>query len=172
MRQEVSAHAPPRTYARARCHRRTGDPGNRRPKEQAADIRNRRGDDRRHNDAGEYSGVYLKARNGARKVASVKFSSDYAGDTAGGAPRFTIPIDTDHDRTVDAYAFVDAINCGDHGTVSTTDADCKVFIGSEVFDNWAAFVAAHPTYRVPPRAIPFIIADQPGNYEIMNIDLR
>ena len=124
------------------------------------------------NGADEYSGVYLKARNGARKVASVKFSFDYDGTVAGGAPRFSIPIDTDHDRTVEAYAFVDAINCGDHGPVSTTDADCKVFIGSEVFDNWAAFVAAHPTYRIPPRAIPFIIADQPGNYMITNVDLR
>ena len=129
------------------------------------------------NGADQYSGVYLKARNGARKIASVKFSFDYSGTIAGGAPRFSIPIDTNHDRSVETYAFLDANGCGatgtsGSGTVSTTDADCKVFIGSETFDNWAAFVAAHPKYRIPPRAIPFIIADQPGTYEISAIDLR
>jgi hypothetical protein len=124
------------------------------------------------NDTGEYSGVYLKAKNGARRVRSVSFSFDYTGDIAGGAPRFSIPIDTNHDRTVDGYAFLDAINCGDTGTVSTTDANCKVFFQAETFDNWAAFAAAHPKYRIPPRAIPFVIADQPGTYEISNIDLR
>jgi hypothetical protein len=124
------------------------------------------------NDATEYSGVYLKARNGSRKIASVKFSFDYTGDVAGGAPRFSIPIDTDHNRTVEAYAFLDAINCGSDGTVSTTDASCKVFFQAETFDNWAAFVAEHPKYRIPPRAIPFIIADQEGIYHITDIDLR
>jgi hypothetical protein len=124
------------------------------------------------NDATEYSGVYLKARNGARRIGSVKFSFDYTRDIAGGAPRFSIPIDTNHDRTVEAYAFLDAINCGDTGTVSTTDANCKVFFGAETFDNWAAFAAAHPKYRIPPRAIPFVIADQPGTYVLSNIDLR
>jgi hypothetical protein len=124
------------------------------------------------NDPGEYSGVYIKAKNGARKIVSVKFSFDYTGDIAGGAPRFSIPIDTDHNRTVEGYAFLDAINCGDDGRVSTTDADCKVFFQSEVFDNWAAFAQAHPKYRIPPRAIPFIIADQEGTYHITDIDLR
>jgi hypothetical protein len=129
------------------------------------------------NDATEYSGVYLKAHNGARKIGSVKFSFDYSGTIAGGAPRFSIPIDTNHDRTVEAYAFLDANGCGatgtsGSGTVSTSDANCKVFFQAETFDNWAAFVAAHPKYRIPPRAIPFVIADQPGTYEISNIDLR
>jgi hypothetical protein len=129
------------------------------------------------NAAGEYSGVYLKAKNGARRLRSVSFSFDYSGTIAGGAPRFSIPIDTNHDRTVETYAFIDANSCGatstsGSGTVSTKDADCKVYVGTEVFDNWAAFAAAHPTYRIPPRAIPFIIADQPGTYVISDIDLR
>jgi hypothetical protein len=33
-------------------------------------------------------------------------------------------------------------------------------------------VAAHPTWRLAPGKVPFIIADQPGHYVISNIDLR
>jgi hypothetical protein len=124
------------------------------------------------NAAGEYSGVYLKTGNGSRPLRSIRFSFNYDGDIAGGAPRFSIPIDTDGDRTADGYAFLDAINCGDLGTVSTTDSNCKVFFDTEVFDSWAAFAKAHPKYRVPLAEIPFIIADQPGTYKITNIDLR
>jgi hypothetical protein len=124
------------------------------------------------NDAGEYSGVYLKGGHGSKALRSVKFSLSYDGTVAGGAPRFSIPIDTNHDGENDGYAFLDAINCGDLGTVSTTNADCKVFFGSEVFGNWAAFAEAHPRYRIPQQEIPFIIADQPGTYEISDIDLH
>lgn len=73
---------------------------------------------------------------------------------------------------VEGYAFLDAINCGNTGTVSTTSAACAVFFGSESFANWAAFAAAHPTYRIPAASIPFVIADEPGTYEITDIDLR
>jgi len=43
---------------------------------------------------------------------------------------------------------------------------------SDVYPDWAAFVTANPTYRLPPGSVPFIIADQPGNYVITNIDLQ
>jgi hypothetical protein len=48
----------------------------------------------------------------------------------------------------------------------------RCFFQSEVFDNWTAFAQANPKYRIPPRAIPFIIADQEGTYHITDIDLR
>jgi hypothetical protein len=126
------------------------------------------------NDAGEYSGVYLRARASAKWVKAVHMSFDYTGSVAGGAPRFSIPLDTNRDRVVDGYAFLDALNCGDTGTVSTDDPDCKVFLNfsSEWFANWDALVAAHPRWRIPPRSIPFVIADQPGDYRVTNIDLR
>jgi hypothetical protein len=47
-----------------------------------------------------------------------------------------------------------------------------VFFQDESFDNWDAFVDAHPGYRIPPGGIPFIIADQPRTYEISDIDLH
>jgi hypothetical protein len=127
------------------------------------------------NGPGEYGGVYLRSRSmSAKPLRAVHFSFDYSGSVAGGAPRFSIPLDTNHDRHIDGYAFVDALNCGDTGTVSTDDNNCKVFLnfGSESFDNWDDLVASHPGWRLPPRAIPFVIADQPGTYRISHIDLR
>ena len=126
------------------------------------------------NGPGEYSGIYLRSRGSANWVKSVHMSFDYSGSVAGGAPRFSIPLDTNRDRVVDGYAFLDAQNCGDTGTVSTDDNDCKVFLNfsSDWFANWDALVAAHPNWRIPPRSIPFVIADQPGNYTVSNVDLR
>jgi hypothetical protein len=124
------------------------------------------------NDAGEYSGVYLNAPRAPRPLESISYSFTYTGDVAGGAPRFSIPIDTDGNGTVEGYAFLDAINCGLTGTVSTESSTCLVYFGPDVYANWDAFAAANPDYRIAPGSIPFIIADQAGHYEISNIDLR
>jgi len=127
------------------------------------------------NDPGEYGGVYLRHGNqGLKRIRAVHMSFRYTGSVAGGAPRFSIPLDIDGDRLVDGYAFVDAQNCGDTGRVSTDDNDCKVFLnfGSESFANWDDLVATHPTWRLPRNAVPFIIADWEGTYHISNIDLR
>ena len=132
------------------------------------------------NGAGQYSGVYLKSTSRkARPIASVDFSFDYSGTIAGGAPRFSIPLDTNRNGRLDGYAFLDARNCGNsgtsgNGTVSTEDGNCAVFLnfGNLSFANWDALVAAHRSWRVASGKVPFIIADQPGHYEISNIDLR
>jgi hypothetical protein len=126
------------------------------------------------NDPGEFSGIYLRSRGSAKWVKSVHMSFRYTGSVAGGAPRFSIPLDTDRDNAVDGYAFLDALNCGDSGLVSTDDSDCKVFLNfsSESFANWDDLVAEHPRWRIPPRSIPFVIADQPGTYIVSRVDLR
>ena len=120
------------------------------------------------NDLGEYSGVYVKNKSlSATPLANVDFSFNYTGDTAGGAPRFSIPLSTG------SYAFIDARNSGSTGRVSTEDATAKVFIntGGE-YANWDAMVAANPTWRIGSGKVPFVIADQPGHYVISNIILR
>ena len=122
------------------------------------------------NGANEYGGVSLP-RRGTKPIAAVHFSFVSTGDVGGGAPRFSIPIDTDHNRTVEGYAFLDVNNCGSV-FVSTDSATCKVYFLNEVFNNWDAFVAAHPKYRIPPGAIPFVIADVPGSYSVRSVDLR
>lgn len=127
------------------------------------------------NGAGEFSGVYLKSRSESGKpLAAVDFSFEYTGSTAGGAPRFSIPLDTGATESVTLYAFVDALNCGDTGTVDTNASNCQVFLNfsNESFTNWDAFAAAHPTWRIAPGSIPFVIADQPGTYVLTEIELR
>jgi hypothetical protein len=105
----------------------------------------------------------------SRPLSHVRFSFDSSGTVAGGAPRFSIPIDTNGDGNWDGFAFLDVNNCGST-FVSTESSTCKVFYTTEVHDNWAAFAAAHPTYRV--LGFPFVIADQPGDYFIYNIDVK
>lgn len=126
----------------------------------------------------EYGGVYLNSKSTSGKaIGSVAFSFTSTGDVAGGAPRFSLPIDTDGNGSVEFYAFLDAAGCGgvsDETTVvSTASATCSVDAGGETFANWAAFATAHPLYRVAPGHVPFIIADgTEGTYVISNIQLR
>ena len=126
------------------------------------------------NDPGEYSGVYVKSQKlSGKRLRFVRVSFVSSGDVAGGAPRFSIPLNTGHTETVEPYAFLDVQNCGS-ALVSTTNTHCKVFLNfsSESFDNWADLVATHPTWRIPKHGIPFIIADEPGTYVVSHIDLR
>ena len=122
----------------------------------------------------EYGGVYLNSKsNSGKAIGSVSFSFVSSGDSAGGAPRFSLPINTDGvTNTADFYAFIDEAGCG-APLVSTESANCAVNAGGETFANWAAFAAAHPTYRIAPGSIPFIIADGTlGTYVVSDIVLR
>ena len=129
------------------------------------------------NDANEYGAAYTKSnlikyeknKPSTRLIGQVDYSFSSSGSVAGGAPRFSIPIDINDDGSVDGYAFLDVNGCNST-TVSTESSTCTVFFNSEVFSNWDAFVAAHPTYTVA--SVPFIIADQPGDYFIYDIDVK
>lgn len=127
------------------------------------------------NGSGEYGGVYLKSRSNSGKVLSaVDFSFTNTGNTAGGAPRFSIPIDTDLDGSTDnGYAFIDVNSCGGN-FVSTTSGTCQVYFNTEPapYANWDAFAAAHPTWRIDPGNIPFVIADVEGTYSVTDVVLR
>ena len=83
---------------------------------------------------------------------------------SGGAPRWSIPINTSGTGKPKSYAFLDAANCGYTRTVSTTDPNCRVDLNTGgSWANPAAFAAANPTYRIG-NALPFVIADvQTGN---------
>ena len=124
-------------------------------------------------------GVFINAKPDSGKgIGSVLFSFISRGDVAGGAPRFSIPIDTNGKAaTVEFYAFLDAAGCGGTTNVATNVSTelgyCAVNAGPESFANWAAFAAAHPTYRVAPGWHPFIIADgTAGTYVVSDIALR
>lgn len=131
------------------------------------------------NDGGEYGGVYISSKsNSSKTLATVVFQfRNNGGDSAGGAPRFSLPIDTDGvGKTVEGYAFMDVAGCGgvsgDNTLVTTQSGTCHVNFQSVDYANWASFAAANPTYRMAPGAIPFIIADAPGNYSVDSIVLR
>lgn len=131
------------------------------------------------NTAGQYGGVYINSKKHSGKpLGAISFSFVSTGDVAGGAPRFSIPVDTDGiGGTVEGYAFLDAAGCGgvtggEPTTVSTSLANCHVNFAGVDYANWDAFAAAYSTARIAPGAISFIIADVAGSYAVNSIDLR
>jgi hypothetical protein len=131
------------------------------------------------NDSGEYGGVYNTAKSTSSKaLSSVTFEfRNNGGDVAGGAPRLSLPIDTDGKaKTNDGYAFLDVLGCGgaagDNTLVSTQSATCAVNFQGTDYANWSAFAAANPTYKTGQGYIPFVIADVAGSYSVDHIVLR
>jgi hypothetical protein len=117
---------------------------------------------------GEFGGVFKQGRGqGGKLVGTVVFAFTSRGDVAGGAPRFSIPIDDgSFDSFVD-FAFIDAAGCGatvgdNPGNVatlvSTQNPACHVHFQGVDYDNWTDFATSNPTFRIA-RATPFIIAD-------------
>jgi len=126
----------------------------------------------------QYGGVYINSKSQSHKpLSAVDFSFVSTGDVTGGAPRFSLPINTDGGSSIAVYAFIDAAGCGGASgvstVVSTSASNCQVnFLGVE-YPNWAALADAFPTARIAPGAIPFIIADgAAGTYTVTHIDLR
>jgi hypothetical protein len=134
--------------------------------------------------AGGDAGVFLTngKGTGGSTLASVDFSftyfcantTDLTSCVGGGAPRWSIPINTGGDPkdTQEVYAFLDANGCGDDGVVSTTEADCSVTLNTGgSWTSWDAFAAANPTYTIAS-ALPFVIADVPTGGQIVVSDLN
>jgi hypothetical protein len=119
-------------------------------------------------DVGEFGGVYQQGKGQAGKlVGEVIFAFTSRGDVAGGAPRFSIPIDDGSFDPNTDYAFIDAAGCGatvgdnPGGTatlVSTQSPTCHVNFHGADYVNWTTFASANPTFRIA-KNIPFIIAD-------------
>jgi predicted small secreted protein len=130
------------------------------------------------NELGEYGGVYIQSKSqGAKPLSQVVFQFRSTGDSAGGAPRFSIPIDTDgKGKTDNGYAFLDVNGCGGstgvETLVTTQSGSCAVNFAGVDYANWTAFAAANPTYRTAPGFIPFIIADAAGSYAVDSIVLK
>ena len=123
--------------------------------------------------SGDYSGVYYATSSLSGKTLGqvTQLSFNYTGVPTAGSPRISLPIDVTGDGTTDFYAFIGAFYCNDGaGLVDPIhDSTCQIFVGSESFANWAAFVAAHPTWHVG--AIPFVIADDAGLWTVSNVHL-
>jgi len=132
------------------------------------------------NAAGQFGGVYVQSKNeSGLPLSDVHVSFVSTGFETGGAPRFSIPINTAGPSggggSVAGYAFIDAPGCGgtpgSTTTVSTDSPTCGVNFQSVEYPNWATFAAAHPTYRTSQGHFLFIIADEPGSYAVKDIVL-
>jgi hypothetical protein len=130
------------------------------------------------NGVGEYGGVYVQAKSqGSKTLGNVTFQFTSRGDVAGGAPRFSLPInDGAFDPNTD-YAFIDAAGCGAVSNVerlvSTQNPACHVNFHGTDYANWTAFASANPTYKMASGYVPFIIADgTAGTYNVTDIVLR
>ncbi len=128
---------------------------------------------------GCYAGVYLPNQeiNGKLIGDVEKLSFNYNGfGASGGSPRLSIPIDTDGDGDTEFFAFVDVLGCNDGSTTRgkldvINDPTCTIQAGSETFPNYAAFVAAHPTYKIAMDNYAFVVQDQPGEFTIWNVQI-
>lgn len=126
------------------------------------------------NSNGDYSGVYIPKNSlDEKKLSKIKhLSFEYTGTPGAGAPRFSIPIDTNKDGVTDFYAFVSALYCndGDGFVDAINDSTCTIYAGSESFANWDALVAAHPDWMTTDDYA-FIIADEAGYWTVSNINI-
>jgi hypothetical protein len=147
-----------------------------------------------------YAGFYGKKNIIAGKLVGKVKELDFAyagGGPSGGSPRFSIPIDAckvadDYVGTVeyppcttdghwDFFIFADVTEssgCNDgDGFVGILngedDETCTWYLdGTIPYANWAAFVAAHPNWRIATDTPPFAIVDQPGHYLLFKWDVR
>jgi hypothetical protein len=135
-----------------------------------------------HEDANgtDYAGVYLlnKSLTGKRFADIANLGFSYSGDTAGGSPRFSLPIVGADGR--DGWVFVDAPSCNDGaGNVAPlTDASCVVSgylwnadntVQQFSYTSWADFLAGETDATVGHRSS-FVIFDWAPGGEASNAE--
>lgn len=124
---------------------------------------------------GEYAGVYSDNKfiygRPLSGVSALRFN--YSGTAPGaGAPRFSIPIDTDGDGDTDVWGYLSAFYCNDgSGNVDASAPGCTFY--SSVGGPYVGlnnFVAAFPNAKVATDEYVFIVADEPGLWTISNVN--
>ncbi|HYV21463.1 MAG TPA: hypothetical protein VEN31_02310 [Candidatus Bathyarchaeia archaeon] len=125
-----------------------------------------------NNTAGGVSGVYFPiSRLTGKAVADVSgLSFDFTGIARGGAPRISVPIDTNGDGTTEFYAFISSEFCPTTQTGHVSESTCQVFAtgqnNNNGYANWAAFAAANTGATIAATdgdpTVPFIVADVSG----------
>jgi|ERR1035437_1108053 hypothetical protein len=135
------------------------------------------------NAAGDYSGVYIANTTLSGQLLSkvTQLSYNYTGTTVPtpGDLSLNVPLDTNNDGVTDLYAFIDAAyDPGTGGRVDVIhDVVCGIYVGgTDFYPNWAALVAAHPTWKVATDAVPFVIAERtpsegPAFWTVSNVTL-
>lgn len=134
---------------------------------------------------GDYSGVYIPNDHlsGVALGAVKNLSFHYTKDVAGGAPRFSLAIDSDGNGTNDFFAFADANGCGStapkSGVVNVVsnhvaNPNCQITTnnGGGTFADYTDFVAAYPGAKYATDQVSFVISDQPGTYRLAQVKLN
>lgn len=121
----------------------------------------------------DYAGVYTNdSTMYGQKLGDVRtLSFTYTGsDPGAGAPRFSVPVDTDGDGDYDQYAFISAFYCNNGAGLvdAINDPTCTIWMGSP-YDNWAALAAAFPAGRIAEDAYVFVVADEPGTWTVSQV---
>jgi len=130
--------------------------------------------DNRENDPdGDYAGVYVphSAMSGKLLSKVKKLGYNYKGNITPkpGNLSLNVPLDENNNGTTEEYAFIDAAHDAQHcpgknGHVDIIkDKHCGIFAGSlptVFYANWAALVAAHPTWKVATDHPPIVIAER------------
>jgi hypothetical protein len=119
----------------------------------------------------DYAGVYVPGKSLAGiSASSLALSFSYQGDTAGGAPRFSIPLDTDgKSNTVEGYLFVDTACDANHdNVVDLTEPGCIV---SDSWGYYGTYANYFNSYQVA-NAQSFIINDWVASSTVSNIVLK
>ena len=124
------------------------------------------------NPAGDYAGVFIQNTTitGQTLGNITQLGYNYTGNISPlpGDLSLNVPVDTNGDGLNDAYLFIDAFYCpGTAGVVDViNDSVCGIFVNGTEYANWAALVAAHPTWMVSATGdgftgtLPFVIAER------------
>jgi hypothetical protein len=104
-------------------------------------------------------------------VAMLSFR--YTGSSPGaGAPRFSVPIDTDGDGSINEWAYISAFHCNNGtGLVDAIgDLTCGIYLQlGASYANWAEMVAALPNAKIAMDQYVFVIADEVGAWTISQV---
>lgn len=124
----------------------------------------------------DYAGLYLQNTNlDGKLLANVnQLGFAYSGTPGAGAPRISLPVDTNGNGSTELWLYVAAFYCNDGaGAVDAlADATCTLWLSDGTsYANWAALVAAHPAWRVADDNLSFVIADEPGSWTVSNVRL-
>lgn len=140
-------------------------------------------------DGAGYALVYLRGKptSAGKLLADVELAATVGAGSqvAGGAPRLTVPIDTNGDGKWDVFATMDWNSCQGTATngvlaqtitMSTENPACTVYLNSGgSYTNWDEFAAANLGWRVASAGSstrPFVIVDwAPTNVTLTAIDL-
>jgi hypothetical protein len=137
---------------------------------------------------GDYSGVFIGATTitGQTLGNITQLGYTYSGTVTPnpGDLSLNVPVDTNNDGLNDAYLFIDAFYCpGNGGVVDVIhDTNCGIFVNNVEYSNWAALVAANPTWKVTNAGdaftgtLPFVIAERtpsegPAIWTVSNVTL-